>query len=63
MSLFHDEELEVRPIEELIKLWPETWEKFDHSLKGINSEVGSNAPEGSALQSLLHQPIQEMLKV
>jgi uncharacterized membrane protein YgcG len=60
---FMDEDMGMpRSIEELIKGWPEQWEKFEQTIKFLNSDVGKNATEGGALRSLHDAPVQEMLK-
>lgn len=52
---------ESRPVEELIKLWPDTWERFDGVVGGM--AMVQDKPDESALKTLITQPVQEMLRV
>jgi len=52
----------LRSTEELIQVWPERWEKFEETIKFLNSEAGKSSPQGSALRNLHEAPVQEMLR-
>jgi hypothetical protein len=55
------EQVEARPVDELIKIWPDTWNRFDSVVDGV--AMVQEKPDESALKTLVTQPVQEMLKV